>query len=345
MQEVEEELRQLRDTMEDRRMELERVRERTNGLIETGFDDSVKDVFRNIQSELPSTLAELDGDLERVLTGYLDAVGVSWGVADRDGKRIVHVGASAQFPGMMADGGSVTLGPAHDLTDNESLHPSHPLIEASVAEARETGAGTFHVRFLLSNDAPEALRNRRGDRGRLALTKVMSRGFEREDRLIVTVIFENEEVLRPAEAAAELLKQRCEDVDEMTPPVTISPIHLDEVVDEEVFIDQSAAGDAEQETFCRAIDQLDQYVADRVLVLKRTREKHRRRLVEAEQRRDGALGPDRREREQMQVNSIERVLDDLDLQIDALESHQDVDYERWKAHTLARRYRCCAYRS
>ena len=338
VQEVEEELRQLRDTMEDRRMELERVRERTIGMIETGFDDSVKDVFRNIQSELPSTLAELDQDLERVLTGYLEAVEVSWGVADRDGNRIVHVGASAQLPSTMVDGGSVTLGPAQDLTDIESLHLSHPLIEASVAEARESGGGTFRVRFLLDDDAPEVLRHRLGGRGRLALTKVMNRGFEREDRLIVTVVFESEEVLRPAEAATELLKQRCEDVDEIIPPVTISPIHLDEVVTEEIFIDQSAAGDAEQETFSKAMDQLDQYVADRALVLKRTRNELHRRLIEAEQRRDGALGPDRREREEIQVNSIERSLDALDSQIEALESRQDVDYERWKTHAHTRRY-------
>ena len=43
------------------------------------------------------------------------------------------------------------------------------------------------------------------DAASLALTRIEHRGFEREDRLKVTAVFENAEVLRPAEAAQELL--------------------------------------------------------------------------------------------------------------------------------------------
>ena len=83
--EVEDELRRLRETMEERRAELEQVKEHTTGLIETRFDDSVKQVFRRIADELPTTLAELDADLERVVTDYLQANKIDYSTESDDG--------------------------------------------------------------------------------------------------------------------------------------------------------------------------------------------------------------------------------------------------------------------
>ena len=142
-QEVEDELRRLRDTLEERRQELERVRGRTIGLIETSLDESVRDVFRRIQSDLPATLAALDVELERVLTTWLDAAAVPWGAAERDGRRVFHIGASPRLPAGAAGGLTVALGPARDLADIESLHLAHPLIEAAVAEARAGRGGVL----------------------------------------------------------------------------------------------------------------------------------------------------------------------------------------------------------
>ena len=178
-QEVADELRRLRDALEERRQELERVRGRTMGLIEKSLDESVRDVFRRIQSYLPATLAELDGELDRVLTTWLDAAGIPWGAAERDGRRVFHIGASRRLPASAAAGLTVALGPARDLADIESLHLAHPLIEAAVAEARHAGAGAFRVRFRLGTEAPEVLRRHHGARGRLALTRIAHRGFER----------------------------------------------------------------------------------------------------------------------------------------------------------------------
>ena len=63
VQEVEDELRRLRDELEERRQRLNQVRERTTSLIERRFDQPVREVFRNIESELPATLARLDAEL------------------------------------------------------------------------------------------------------------------------------------------------------------------------------------------------------------------------------------------------------------------------------------------
>ena len=276
VEEVEGELRRLSETMEERRQELQRIRSRTAGLIESGLDGSVRDVFRDIQDELPEALKAFDAELERVLTAYLDAAGLAWRVDERDSRRL-HIGASQQLPARFADGASVALG-GSSANGEETLHLAHDLIKAAVAEAKQAGNGAFRVRFDLGNDAPAPLRNRRGQRGRLALTKVAHLGFEREERLCVTAVFEDSEVLKPAEAALELVRQPCTDATPFDPPLGVSADELDEVVGEEMFLDQSEAAAADQKGFEDAMEQLDQYLADRTLVLRRTLELQRKRL-------------------------------------------------------------------
>ena len=138
--------------MEDRRQALERVRERTVGLIETGLDNSVRDVFRRIRTDLTAELATFDAELERMLTAYLDAAGVPWGADERDGRRVVHIGASARLPAALAGGVSVAVGgtPCNGM---DTVHLSHPLIAAAVAEARDAGTD-FRVRFDLEPQCP-----------------------------------------------------------------------------------------------------------------------------------------------------------------------------------------------
>ena len=88
--EVEEELRRLRECMEDRRRELDRMRDHTTGLIETRLDDSVQQVFRSIADELPATLAALDADLERIVTDYLRANGVDHATEVQKRRRLIR---------------------------------------------------------------------------------------------------------------------------------------------------------------------------------------------------------------------------------------------------------------
>ena len=309
------------------------------GLIEKSLDESVRDVFRRIQFDLPATLAELDGELERVLTTWLDTAGIPWGAAERDGRRVFHIGASRRLPANATAGLTVALGPARDLADIESLHLAHPLIEAAVAEARQAGAGAFRVRFRLGTDAPEILRRHHGARGRLALTRIAHRGFEREDRLRVTVVFEDEEVLRPAEAALELLQQHCEDVvDRFDPLLAVTAEHLDEVVDEEMFLGQCEVAAADRSGFESAMDQLDQFLADKTLVLRRARGKRAQRLAIAERRRDQALGADKRAKAVARVSELEAGIEDLDGRIAQLAAREDDTYRRWQEDAHHRRF-------
>ncbi|MXY51119.1 MAG: DEAD/DEAH box helicase [Gammaproteobacteria bacterium] len=336
VEEVEEELRRLSETMEERRQELQRIRSRTAGLIESGLDGSVHDVFRDIQDELPEALATFDAELERVLTAYLDAAGLAWRVDER-GNRRLHIGASRRLPGRFAEGASVALG-GSSANGEETLHLAHDLIKAAVAEARQAGSGAFRVRFALGTDAPAPLRNRRGQRGRLALTKVAHLGFEREERLCVTAVFEDSEVLKPAEAALELVRQPCTDAPPFDPPLAVSADELDEVVGEEMFLDQSEAAEADQKGFEDAMEQLDQYLADRTLVLRRTLELQRKRLTSAERARDSAIGADNRGRASERVVAAERELARIERAIEALATRDDPAYARAKERAHSRRY-------
>ncbi len=337
--EVEDELRRLGESMEGRRRELERVRERTVGLIETGLDNSVREVFRRIRTDLTAELAAFDGELERLLKAYLEAAEVPWGAEEHDGRRVVHIGASPRLPPALAGGVSVAVGGGSggSSTGFDTVHLSHPLIAAAVAEAR--GAGTdFRVRFDLGPNAPPVLREHRGRRGRLALTRIAHHGFEREDRLRVTAVFEDAEVLRPAEAALDLIRQPCEDVARFDPPLRVTEADLEEVVDEELFFDCHELGGADESNFRDTIDQLDRYIADRLLVLRRMRARQQQRLVAAENARDRAMGAERRGRADHQVRAAEGELERIDRRIEALEARNDDTYERARERAHRRRY-------
>lgn len=336
--EVEDELRRLRDSLEVRRVELERVRERTVGLIEANLDASVRDVFRQIQSELPTALAELDRELERVLTAYLNAKGIPWGTADRQGKPVIHIGASPALPPGLRNGVSVTVGRSKDLAEVESLHLTHPLIDAAVEEARREGTGSFRVRFVLGEAASSQLRSLRGVRGRLALTRVARRSFEREERLIVTAVLEGAEVLRPAEVAMELIRQPCEDVATFDPPILLGATELTEIVDEELFLEQSQTSSVDQAAFDAAMDQLEQSVADRILVLQRARARAASSRDKAQSARDSALGSEKRAAAEGRVRAHETAIEECERQIEELESRRDEQYQRWKRLAHDRRY-------
>jgi len=336
--EVEEELRRLRDSMDERRKELERVQQETIGLIESRLDESVRRVFRRIQEELPETLAELDAELERVAVAYLDSLAVEHTVEVVGDRRVLRVPPSRGLPEELADGFAAWVGHASDVEEGESLHPAHPLVSAAVAEARGAGQGSFVLRFQSRADSSEGLRARRGTRGRLVLTRIEHRGFESEDRLVVTAVLEDAGMLRPEAVAHELLLLPCEQIDSIEPPLTVTAADLDEVIDETLFSDHAESEARESANFERAIDQLEQYMEDRILVLRRGRAELAERLRKTEDRRDGALGSDARAKADEQARRLQRQVDEMDEQTERLVARDDDDYRRWKERTHKRRF-------
>ena len=338
VEDVAAELRQLRDTLEERRRELDRTRSRTIGLIEQRLDASVRQVFERIQDELAPSLQELDNELRNVLAAYLDAEAVPWGEGEREGRKALHYGASPKLPKPLQGGGTVMIGGSRGLNGADPLHVGHPLIEAAVQSARRQCTGQYRVCFRLQPSAPAALRKHRGSRGRLALTRIHYDGFEPEQRLRATAVFEDAEVLRPADAALELLRQPCEDVAEFAQPLEVSAAHLDEVVDEELFEEQGRVANLNQQGFEQALNQLDQYLADRTLVLQRAKRQHSQHLATAERRRDTSAGADNRAKATVRVQQLEGQVEKVEKELAALASHEDETYQKWKQHAHQRRY-------
>ena len=145
-------------------------------------------------------------------------------------------------------------------------------------------------------------------------------------------------MLRPAEAALDLVRQPCTDIAPFDSPLAVTAAHLDEVVDEEMFFDHSSAASADQASFEATMEQLDQYLADRALVLRRNRERHLKRLASAERARDAALGTDNRARADARARQAEQEVERLDGQITDLVARNDQTYRRWKTHAHDRRY-------
>ena len=156
--------------------------------------------------------------------------------------------------------------------------------------------------------------------------------------MVATAVFEDSAVLRPAEAALELLGMPCEDLPAPLGDLSVTAGDLDEVVDEELFFDQAHAAHAEAEAFSRALDQLDQYVEDRLLVLRRGQREISDQLKQAEERRDAALGADARSRAEDRIRRLERELSDAEDRIERLAARDDSDYERWRSAAHRRRY-------
>ena len=130
--------------MEGRRQALERVRERAVGLIETGLDNSVCDVFRRIRTDLTAELATFDAELERMFTAYLDAAEVPWGADERDGRRLVHIGASARLPAVLAEGRRAhgAVNSRSDARNRRCGDPSAPGRGAMAAAAARVAPGS-----------------------------------------------------------------------------------------------------------------------------------------------------------------------------------------------------------
>ena len=273
-----------------------------------------------------------------MLAAFLDAEEIPWGEGEREGHEVFHYDASAKLPKPLQNGGTVVIGGSRGLTGTDPLHVGHPLIEAAVQSARQQCAGEYRVRFRLQPSAPATLRKHRGSRGRLALTRIHYDGFEPEQRLRATAVFEDAEVLRPAEAALELLRQPCEDVAEFAQPLDVSAAHLDEVVDEELFEEQGRVADINQQGFEQAIDQLDQYLADRTLVLQRTKRQQSQRLAAAERRRGDSIGAGNRANATKRVQQLEAEVEKVEKELAALASHEDETYQKWKQHAHQRRY-------
>jgi superfamily II DNA or RNA helicase len=336
--EIEDELRQLREQIEEERTRFEQTWARTAGLIDTRFDHRVKQVFRRLQADLPEGLAHFDNELDRLVTGFLVARDVSHRRVVSHGKVRFELSSSSSLPDGWREGGTVGIGHAKDLGEADPLHLGHPLVRAAIEEAREATKQLFCVAWSLDNTAPEKLKDNRGKRGWLVLIRVRYQGFESMDRLLPIVVLEGETTPLDPIAAGWLLDQPPRDRPPFAHPLDLQTV-LEDAIEEIVFADQAEVSEIEQQRFERSLEQIERYVEDQLLVLRRRLRAATSALCTAEDRRDSVLGSDARGEAEECVRKVQKEIDELEIQMERLQNRDDAEYERWRERAHLRRYR------
>jgi hypothetical protein len=334
LDEITAELRRLREQMEDERRKYEETWTRTAGLIESRFDDSVKQVLRRIQADLPRGLARLDHELEQLITGYFEACGIPFQRVSDNGHIRFHVEPSTKLPEGYQTGGSVIVGRAADPEADDPVHPSHPLAQAAVEEARAASERRFSVVWKIEGGAPVPLGESKGRRGRLVLIRVRYSGFERVDRLIPTVLLEDDPSPLPIECGHWLLEEAPRDC----PPLGVA-IDPEDAIEEMIFMDQAEVSAQEQQRFDRSLEQIERYVEDQLLVLRRRVAAETKALRSAEERRESALGSSQRDEAEKRIRTIQKHIDELESEVERLEKRDDPGYGQWRDRAHERRYR------
>jgi superfamily II DNA or RNA helicase len=332
------ELRRLREQMDDERKKFEETWTRTAGLIETRFDQRVKQAFRRLQAELPKGLARLDGELERLIAGFLSARGIHYQLLSDDGHVRFEFAGSPVLPAGFETGGVVVVGHAQALEDADPLHPGHPLVQAAVEEARAATQKRFRVAWYPGEGAPSPLASAKGKRGRLVVSRVRYEGFERVDHLIPTALLEGDPTPLEPDCARWLLDQPPRDIPYFGSPIDMAR-ELDDAIEEMIFLDQAEVSAQEQQLFERSLEQIERYVEDQLLVLRRRLAAETKSLRSAEDRRDAALGSDARDAAEKRIRAIQGQIDTLEAEIQRLEKRDDADYGQWRDRAHQRRYR------
>lgn len=330
LEEVASELRALRDHVAEERARFEETHSRTADLIEERLDEGVQRVFRLRKESVPRALAELDRDLRSVVLAYLDAKGVPYERVALPDVELLHVKPSGALPHELRDGISAAIGASKEHT---SLHLGHPLVLAAVAEARAASASLSAV-VRLPQNAPDVLRAHAGKRARLRLVKLSFDGFEQEELLVPVVVLADGEVLETKIGAA-LLDGTFLETETAS---SVSDEVLDDATEEILFNVQSTVDEAEQIRFERASLQAENYVEDRLLVLKKRQGSLQGRLELAQQRRDGATGSEARTEAERAVLSAQTALEEVDGAIQRLEQRDDATFRRYREHIQLRRY-------
>ena len=324
-------LETLRDDIGEVRETFEATHKRTAGLIESRFDESVRNAFRTIERDLEGGLESFDRALEQVVTAYLDAVAVVWQRDVVGGRVRLTIAPDRQLPKAVAEGLVALIGD-RDAELGDALHLGHPLVHGAVDEARRASRdGRFRVRL---RRRPEALSA--PVRGRLVVVRLEQQGFEPVVELLPIAVSESDgATLTPAQVEA-LLGAELDDAE--FAPVVVDPRDVDDAVEAALFVAVGEIERHERKHFDDVVLRIDRCLDDRRVVWVRRRDELREQLVGARARREAAAGSDARARAERAVVEIERDLELAEQSIERLRQRDDPDWAVWMQQAHQRRY-------
>jgi hypothetical protein len=200
-------------------------------------------------------------------------------------------------------------------------------------------AGSESVTAAAAADGmPAALREARGRRGRLAITRLRFEGVEPVERLVVTALIEGRETPLTAAEAAALLELPASDIGPFATPVAVDDAALEDAVEESLFVERVQLAREERERFARKLHQLGRSLEDQVLVLRQRRRAAAQRLERAREERDAASGMSQRRRAEQEMAAAQERIEEIDAELVRLAERRDDRYSSTRDRTLARRY-------
>lgn len=326
-------LQHLRDTMESRRRAFDEVQERASGLIETRLDDAVRQVLASYQRILPSELEGLDRDVDLITRAYLDDAGVSYDREHQTGRVAYRVQPSASLPEGYREGFIASVGDSRSISEGEALHLGHVVVQAAVEAARRATDAPFNVVFEAASEDVNGLT---GQRGSLVVTRASYRGIERVDNLLITAVLDADDDPLPAAVVDRLLA---------LPVRSGSPVSefqdtgaLDDAIETAVVSDQAAVAAQDQARFEQMLRQLDHYLADQVLIMRRRESKLTAQIDDLQRRRTRAVGVQAGDAADARIKQLLKEREQLAHQIARLEDGGDDEYREWRDRLFARRY-------
>ncbi len=334
------ELRELRESMDTHRKRFDEAHKRTGDVIQSRFDDSVKQVFKQIELALPTELARFDREIDAVLKAYLEAAAIPHERIENGAGPVYRIAPTSALPGDLKDGLTVVAGPANETADADPLHVGHPLITAAVTHAR--GATDEAGNLVLDVSEQEHLRHLRGRSGRLWVVKARFEGFESVERLLpILILGDDPEPLELDVAQDVLLSKAVEVAPDAGAVVSHDPPSdedMEDALDQIMFQVQTSVAEGERARFERIIEQIEQYIEDRLLLLGVRHEDIESRLRKAEAERDGAMGSERRSAAEEKVQRLGGELEQVDERIADLQARNDERYSQLRTRTHERRF-------
>lgn len=332
LDEVTREIAALRDKITERRVVYEREYQRTSLIIESRFDENVRKVFKSLREELPHGLADLDRDVADLVDSYLSARSVKYRRSEEAGRVVFEVAPDAALPAEVGEGRRFATGDPRALEVAEALNLVHPLVRAAIADARNWGGGS--LTFELPPNSPAELAALLGAVGQLRVALVGYTGFEPVQRLVAAVVMDGNP-LDPI-IAKKVVHLRAREGSGRT--LAADPELLNDALEEAVFLDQREIERSEQRHFEQAIRQLERFVEDKILVLRRELSSISEKLRSAKERRDQVVGSTARERIEVEIKELATREENLESRIGALESREDEVYTKWRDHYHKLRY-------
>jgi adenine-specific DNA-methyltransferase len=336
--EITDQLKALRTSMDAKRREFESEQDRAAELIETRLDDKVREVFHEKYSKpkIQASLHTLDRDIDALVGAYLTATDIPFMRTEATGRITYDIAPSPSLPEAHRDGGLFLIGDAREGGPGEQLHPGHPIVRAAVDEARQATSRPLVVELGPGEAGlPESLAARVGQRGRLVVTKVAYRGLEPVDQFLVTALVEHED--QPIKLSIEtLLQVSILDSALVGAPLAVDDRDVDDAFEEALLKDQAEVTEEDQRRFERKLAQLDRYLEDQILVLRRKRADRERKL--AERQRRSASAPSQVAKQDRELQLLERDISRLDERIDLLQRGEDPDYQKWRDKLYERRF-------